>query len=138
MIEALKRRNRTLLEMHAGMLFFGAVCQAAGVLFLNNPASYTVSLWFGIAFAIAGSIHMCRTLERALLRGGEASGIVTRGYLFRYAVVAAVLIVISMTAYLQPITHKLCNRLFHEEDPAAESLTEEAEAQEGEIPVQNI
>ena len=75
---------------------------------------------------------------------------VTRGYLFRYFLLAVVLVIISVTevmnplvfflgymslkvtAYLQPITHKLCNRLFHEED--LDPLPEEPEAQEGEIP----
>ena len=144
-----------LLEMQLGMVFFGVVCQAAGVWFVEDKGNYTLSLWFGVAFAVAGSIHMCRTLDRALLSGGDASGIVTRGYLFRYCMVAAVLIVISVTgamnpltfflgymslkvtAYLQPITHKLCNKLFHETDPVAEPLEEEAAAQEGEIPAQN-
>lgn len=152
-IEALRKRNRTLLEMHAGMLFFGIVCQLPLAFFAGDKWKYAISLWFGIAFAVAGSIHMCRTLEKALLRGGDASGIVTRGYLFRYAMVAVVLIVISVTeamnplvfflgymslkvtAYLQPLTHKLCNRLFREEDPVAEPLPEEPEAQEGENPV---
>ena len=40
---------------------------------------------------------------------------------------------LKVTAYLQPITHKLCNRLFHETDPVAEPLAEEV-VQEGEIP----
>lgn len=151
-IEALRKRNRTLLEMQVGMLFFGIVCQLPGVLFAKERWNYTVSLWFGIAFAAAGSIHMCRTLEKALSSGADASGIVTRGYLFRYVIVAAVLIVISVTeamnplvfflgymslkvtAYLQPLTHKLCNRLFREEDPVAEPAPEEPEAQEGENP----
>lgn len=157
MIEAAKRMNRTLLEMHAGMLFFGAVCQIVGALAMacsGNGAfqgKYALSLWFGTAFALAGSIHMCRTLDRALLCGSDASGIVTRGYLFRYFLLAAVLVVISLTdamnplvfflgymslkvtAYLQPITHKLCNRLFREEDPVPLSEDELA-AQEGEIP----
>lgn len=150
-IETLRRQNRTLLEMHAGMLFFGLVCQVAGAIAIGNRWNFAESLWFGIAFAIAGSIHMCRTLDRALLSGSDAAGIVTRGYLFRYVTVAAVLIVISVTgamnplvfflgymslkvtAYLQPITHKLCNRLFHETDPVAEPLKEPG-AQEGEIP----
>ena len=155
-IEALRNRNRTLLEMHLGMLFSGIVCQMVGALAIGNRWNYALSLWFGVAFAFAGSIHMCRTLDRALLSGSEASGIVTRGYLFRYVMVAAVLIVISVTgamnplvfflgymslkvtAYLQPITHKLCNKLFCEEDPVAEALPEEPEVQEGEIPAQNI
>ena len=94
---------------------------------------------------------MCRTLDRALLCGGNASGMVTRGYLFRYFLLAAVLVIIALTdvmnplvfflgymslkvtAYLQPITHKLCNKLFREEDPVPLS-EEELAAQEGETP----
>lgn len=34
MIEAAKRINRTLLEMHAGMLFFGLLCQITGALII--------------------------------------------------------------------------------------------------------
>lgn len=150
-IETARKMNRTLLEMHMGMVFFGLVCQAVGTLIVENQKEYALSLWFGVAFAIAGSIHMCRTLDRALLSGGNASGIVTRGYLFRYCLVAAVLVVMAVTgvmnplvfflgymslkvtAYLQPITHKLCNRLFHETDPEPVS-EEELAAQEGEIP----
>lgn len=151
LFEAAKRMNRTLLEMHIGMLFFGIVCQLAGALAVKDQGRYALSLWFGVAFAFAGSIHMCRTLDRALLCGKDASGIVTRGYLFRYLLLAAVLVVISVTevmnplvfflgymslkvtAYLQPITHKLCNRLFREEDPVPLS-EEELTAQAGEIP----
>lgn len=151
--DRLKRMNRTLLEMHLGMLFFGLVCQLAGMFFVQEQGYYAISLWFGIAFALAGSVHMCRTLDRALRCGKDAPGIVTRGYLFRYAVVAAVLIVFSMTgalnplvfflgymslkvtAYLQPITHKLCNGLFGETDPVPEPLAEESDAQEGKLPV---
>ena len=40
---------------------------------------------------------------------------------------------LKVTAYLQPITHKLCNKLFHEVDPEPVS-EEEFAAQEGEIP----
>ena len=150
-IETARKMNRTLLEMHLGMIFFGFVCQAVGLFVVNDQKEYALGLWFGVAFAVAGSIHMCRTLDRALLCGSDASGIVTRGYLFRYVLVAAVLVVISVTgvmnplvfflgymslkvtAYLQPITHKLCNMLFDETDPVAEPLAEDV-VQEGEIP----
>lgn len=153
MVEAARRMNRTLLEMHIGMVFFGLVCQAVGALIVSDQREYALSLWFGVAFAVAGSIHMCRTLDRALLCGSDASGIVTRGYLFRYFLVAAVLVVIAVTgvmeplvfflgymslkvtAYLQPITHKLCNKLFHEVDPEPVP-EEELAAQEGEIPAE--
>jgi len=142
-IESLRKVNRTLLEMHVGMAFFGLVCQVVGAFFVEDQLKFALGLWFGIAFAFAGSIHMCRTLDRALLGGGNASGIVMRGYLFRYAIFAAALVLVSLTevmnplvfflgymslkvtAYLQPITHKLCNRLFCETDPKAEPLVEE-------------
>lgn len=151
-IEALKKRNRTLLEMQIGIVFFGLICQLAGSLTVEGQRAYAASLWFGIAFAFAASIHMCRTLERALWCGKDASAIVVRGYFFRYAVVAGAAILLSLTkvlnplvfflgymslkvtAYLQPITHKLCNKVFHETDPVPEPLEEEPDTQGEEIP----
>ena len=152
-IGELKKRNRTLLEMQIGMVFFGLVCQIAGALLVENQAAYAVALWFGIAFAFAASIHMYRTLERALWLGKDAPGVVTRGYIFRYVMVAAVAILLCMTevmnplvfflgymslkvtAYIQPITHKLCNKLFSETDPVPEALQEELISQGEEVPV---
>ena len=99
-----------------GMLFFGAVCQAAGALFAGNQGLYAKSLWFGIAIAMTAS----------------------SGYYFRYAIAVIIFVIISVTkvmnplvvflgymslkvtAYLQPITHKVCNRLLHETDTAPE------------------
>lgn len=153
-IEALRKRNRTLLEMQAGILFFGLICQLVGSFIVREQMHYAVSLWFGLAFAFAASIHMYRTLDRALWCGKDASAIVVRGYLFRYGMVAAAAIILSLTevlnplvfflgymslkvtAYLQPITHKLCNRLFHETDPVPEAIPEESGAQGEEIPAE--
>lgn len=136
--------------MHIGMSFFGLVCQIAGVLFAEDQLLYAGSLWFGIAFAFAASVHMYRTLDRALAAGTDASKLVTRGYLFRYGMIAFVLILISLTkvlnplivflgymslkvtAYVQPFTHKLCNMLFHETDPVPEALPDEEVSREGE------
>ena len=152
-IEKLKQKNRTLLEMQIGMAFFGLVCQIVGALLVENQMAYAVSLWFGVAFAFAASIHMYRTLEKALWLGGDASAVVTRGFIFRYALVAAVAIILCMTevmnplifflgymslkvtAYIQPITHKLCNKLFSETDPVPEPLPEELVSQGEEVPV---
>ena len=89
MVEAARRMNRTLLEMHIGMAFWGLVCQIAGALVMALcgygvfQGRYALSLWFGVAFAFAGSIHMCRTLDRALLSGGNAGGIVPRARFLR-------------------------------------------------------
>lgn len=136
--------------MHIGMLFFGLVCQVAGVFIMEDQIRYAGSLWFGIAFAFAASIHMCRTLERAMAGGADASKLMLRGYLFRYGMITFVLILVSITgvlnplviflgymslkvtAYIQPLTHKICNILFHETDPIPEAMPEEDVLQEGE------
>ena len=150
MIETLKKTDRTLLEMHTGMLVFGLVCQLAGFLLAKNQRQYAVSLWVGVALAVAGSIHMARTLDRALPQGANASRTITMGYLIRYVAVAIVFAVIflegtlnpvivflgymslKVTAYLQPITHKLYNRLFHETDPVPQDMPEEETVSEDE------
>ena len=143
MIKCLKRADRTLLEMHTGMMVYGIVCQTAGVFFAKDQMRYASSLWFGILFAVTASIHMARTLDRALTDSASASKMITRGYIFRYLMVIVVLAVISVTdvmstlivflgymslkitAYLQPFTHRFYNMLFHETDPVPQALPEE-------------
>lgn len=142
-MKSLKKADRTLLEMHTGMLLYGIVCQMAGVFFAGNRLKYSVSLWFGILFAAVASIHMAKTLDRALRSGQAAAKIITAGYIFRYLMVAAVLAIVGVTgtldalvvflgymglkitAYLQPLVHKLYNRLFHETDPEPWPLPDE-------------
>ena len=135
MTEKLKGADRTLLEMHTGMLCFGHICQIVGSFFASDQGLYAGSLWFGIAFAMVGSIHMARTLDRALACGDGAAKVITRGYVFRYIMIIVIMGIIAVTkvlnvlvvflgymslkaaAYIQPFTHKLYNRLFHETDP---------------------
>ena len=144
-IENLKKKNRTLLEMHVGILIFGLVCQVVGAFLVKEQWYYAKSLWFGILFAIVASVHMYKTLDRALWYGEDASKLVVRGYLFRYLMVVVILAVIAVTkvmdplvvflgymslkvtAYLQPITHKLCNKVFNETDPIPEPLEEDSQ-----------
>ena len=145
----LKKADRTLLEIHTGMLLYGIVCQIVGVFFADDRLRYASSLWFGILFAVTASIHMAKTLDRALADSASASKVITRGYVFRYFMVIVILAVISVTdvmdtlivflgylslkitAYLQPFTHKFYNMLFHETDPVPQELPEE-EAREPE------
>lgn len=147
-IEVLKKRDRTLFEMHMGMLAFGIVCQVTGAFFVQDQGQYALSLWSGVAFALAGSIHMARTLDRALSCGGDAAKIVTRGYLFRYGMVVLVMVVaavskvmnplvvflgymsLKVAAYLQPFTHKFCNWIFSETDPVPGPVEETAAPEE--------
>lgn len=144
MVAGLKKLNRTLLEMTIGLLFWGIACQIVGAFFVHEQGYYARSLWFGILFGLASLVHMYRTLDRALDFGEkDANKRIFRGYLFRYVLFAAVLIIIMITevmnplvvflaymgmkvaAYLQPFTHKLCNRIFHETDPVPQALPEE-------------
>lgn len=149
MIRLLKRADRILLEMHTGMLLYGIVCQAVGMFFAEAQGRYAGSLWFGILFAAVSSIHMANTLDRALDCGDAAARVITRGYAVRYLAVACILAVIAVTdvlntlivflgymslkvtAYLQPLTHKFYNLIFHESDPIPQALPDEETPEAG-------
>ena len=142
--KTLKKINRTVLEMHLGILAFGMICQIIGAFLVQRQGYYAASLWFGILLALCSVIHMYRTLDRALdYDEKNASRIIFIGYLTRYVLLVVFLIIISITevmnplivfmaymslkvtALLQPFTHKLCNKLFHETDPIPEPLPDE-------------
>lgn len=143
MVERLRKKNRTLLELQAGIVFVGVVCQFVGAFFVERQGYYAKSLWFGVLMSLAASVHMYRTLDRGLDYGADASKVIFRGYLFRYAFLIFVLAVVMVTevmnplvlfmgymslkvaAFLQPFTHKFSNAFFHETDPVPEPLPEE-------------
>ena len=147
----IKSGDRTLLEMHLGQIALGLICQVAGLLFADRPGRFSLGLWFGVAAAMAAAVHMARTLDRAFLSGDRAAKVITRGYLFRYLAVIFFLVIAAVTdvfhplvfflgymslkgtAYLQPLTHKLLNRLLHETDPVPQPVSEEAVSQETQI-----
>ncbi len=139
----MKRINRTVLEMISGILFIGIVCQIVGVFVVTRQGFYAAGLWTGILLACLSTVHMYRCLDRALdFAEGDASKIITGGYLIRYVVLAVILGVIMMTevmnplvvfmgymslkvtAFIQPFTHKICNKIFHETDPVPMALPE--------------
>lgn len=148
MTDFLKKADRTLLELHTGMFFAGILCQAAGLAFAPDRLRYTESLWFGILIGIAGSLHMARTLDRAMLDGADSRKVITGGYVLRYTFLTVLMAAVAMTdvmdvlvtfmgymtlkvaAYLQPITHKIYNRLFHETDPVPDMAPAEGELPE--------
>lgn len=156
MVEALRKKNRTLLEMHLGILFLGIVCQAVGAFLVKNQFFYAKSLWFGILLSMVSAAHMYRTLDRALdLEEKTAAKVIFRGYLIRYVLLVVFLLIIiytkvmnplivfmaymtlKVTALIWPITHKLCNRFFHEADPIPEPVSDEVSNEEGELSAKN-
>lgn len=131
-----KKINRTLLEMQMGLFVWGILCQFIGAFFVKEQAYYAKSLWFGILFGVLSLIHMYRSLDRALdYEEKSAAKMISRAYLTRYVLFVVILSIIMVTkvmnplivflaymgmkvaAFLQPITHKVCNKMFHETDP---------------------
>ncbi len=146
MIEKIKKINRTLLELWLGILFTGLVLQLAGMWFTEEKLLYAAALWPGIVLAWIMVYHMYHTLERTLDLGNGAQKAATIANLVRYGCIVVVFLIILATkilnplitfmglmsvkvaAYLQPFTHKLCNKIFHETDPIPEPLRSEDEA----------
>lgn len=147
MIEKIKSINRGLLELILGILILGIVCLLAGVFWVKDPGLYAAALILGVVLALITAYHMYRTLDKALDLGADAAKVVTRANLIRYSCIVAVfglvwlsgrlnplitflgLITLKFAAYMQPLTHKVCNKIFHEVDPIPVSL-EELEKQE--------
>lgn len=137
--------------MHAGILFWTVIFGMAGAaLPLGRwwgmaKGMYIGSLCAAALAAVASLMHMHRCLERALSRdGGDAQKMIFRGYVIRYAAAAILIIAAAMTdilhpvvlclgyillmkatAFSQPFTHKLFNKLFHETDPIPEPVSDE-------------
>ena len=147
MIEKWKSVPRALLELRLGILFTGLVIQLVGMWFAENWILYTVALWIGIIVALWMVHHMYLTLDRALDLGAGAQKAALTANLVRYGCVVIVFMAILLTevlnplitfmvvmsvkvaAYLQPFTHKLCNKIFHETDPIPQPMQEEEETQ---------
>ena len=149
-IETLKNRNRTLLEVNTGALFW--MIPGTAVCLLLPLQSWGLSrwewcfcIWTAALLVMVSLFHMHRCLDRALeFDEGTATKLIFRGYLIRYVSFALILIIITvadilnplvlclgyllmmkMAVYSQPFIHKLYNKLFHETDPIPEPLEEQ-------------
>lgn len=149
-LAVLKTINRTLLEMQLGIVFTCGVFQLIGAFIVKDQGLYAGSIWFGCALSLTSSIHMYRSLDRALASEKTAAKLIFRDYLIRYALIAVILLIIietgvlnplvvflaymslKVTAFIQPLTHKLCNKIFHETDPVPQPMPEEPAGEEPE------
>ena len=145
MRNTLKKINRTVLEMDLGILFLGVLAQIIGAFIAKDKMMYAGSLWLGVLLALAATYHMYRSLDRALDQPEKtAQKMIFRGYILRYVILIFILLVLmktevmnplifffsyvmcmKVTAFLQPLTHKLCNKMFHETDPIPQAMPEE-------------
>lgn len=132
MIKRLKQMNRGLLELNLGILFWGIAFLIVGCFLVSKPFLYAVSLMIGVLLALISTYHMYRMLERALELGEKASGTITAANLFRYVCIIIVFVLVWLTgklnpvftflglmtlkgaAYVQPLTRKICDKVFGE------------------------
>ena len=129
MTDRLKGINRGLLELSLGILFLGMICLIVGICLVEEPVLYAVALLLGVLLALITAYHMYRTLDRALDLGADASKAVTTANLIRYVCIIVVfglvwltglnplftflgLMTLKFGAYMQPLTHKVCNKIF--------------------------
>ena len=101
MINTLKKINRTVLEMDLGILFLGVSAQTATKMIIRAYVLRYVMLIFFLL---------------VMMKTGVMNPLI---FFFTYV------ICMKVTAFLQPLTHKLCNKLFHETDPIPQAMPEE-------------
>lgn len=118
-----------LPDLLIGILLYGVVCEAVGLIFVKDRLFYSVGLLIGILCAMGMAVHMAWSLNMALDLG--ESGAVKKMQLhnlLRYGIVVVVIFALwlsgignpvvaflgimglKVAAYLQPFTHKLFRR----------------------------
>ncbi len=132
MIKRLKEIHRGLLELCLGILFLGMLCLIVGIFLVKEPVLYAIALAIGVLLALLTALHMYRMLERTLGLGTDAVKVVTAANLIRYVCIVIVFMIVWLTgklnpfftflglmtlkagAYMQPLTHKVCRKIFRE------------------------
>ena len=143
MIEKIRKWNRTLLELEMGIAVYGAVCQLVAMWFVPDMLKFTIGLWLGILVAMISGLHMLRSLQSAFDGfEGNVTKKITGSAVVRYIATAVIFVLVAVTgvgeplatfagmmglkigAYLQPLIHKLYNKVFNESDPIPMSMEE--------------
>ena len=128
--------NKTLLELIAGILIYGLLCQIIGLVFVEEKDAYSSGLWIGIVTAVAAALHMWHSLDVSLdYDENTASKKMQTQSIIRYVVIVLVMgltmingltnplaaflgiMGLKVAAYLQPFTHKLLFRFWKEKEP---------------------
>ena len=118
--------HSALVELWIGIMLLGVVLQIPILIFLERKGYYSLGLWLGIAAALIVAKHMEYTISKAIDAGeAGANKQMWLGYLIRYFGMAAFLAVLGITgfadviaafaglitlklsAYVQPLTHKI-------------------------------
>ena len=126
----LKRINPALPQLIVGILLYGIVIQITGMWFVNDKQAYTLGLWIGIALAMGMAINMAIVILDAVDAVATTGRTVRTGFwsVLRYVVVVGVFVAawyfelanplimflglmgLKVSAYLQPMFHKIISR----------------------------
>ena len=128
-----KGMDKTLLELSAGIIFWGILCQITAVWLVEDKTGYSIGLWMGVLLAVMAGIHMWWTLDRSLdFPQDTAVKLMTKYNIIRYLVIVVVMALIMISgfanplsaflglmglkvaAYIQPFTHKICAKFYKE------------------------
>lgn len=132
--------KRTVLELFIGILIFGILFEAVGMLFVKDRISYSIGILFGVIIAMVLTVHMAHNLDQALCWDEEyARKSVRSSAVLRYFGVAAAMVALAyfrignilscflgiMTlkaaAYTQPFVHKSINLILKIEEGGCEN-----------------
>ncbi len=102
----MKKINRTLSELLAGILAAGLMIQIVQLLvchfyvqFSAARVDFAAGLWIGILTAMGLAAHMYRSINRALdMNSTDAEGYMGKAYVFR---TAAILILAGLVTFLK-------------------------------------
>lgn len=143
MIKKMKSMNRALLELESGIVLYAVIGQMIGFFFRKSFWNYSIGWVSGIITAGLLAWHMWYTLDKALDFPESTVKKVRIAAVIRYLVCILVLVVLAVTnignpvagffgiwglkvaAYMQPFTHKFYNKIFHEQDPVPQPLSDE-------------
>lgn len=135
MIIDLIKKNRTLQELLCGIITFFIVSEALLMIFTKSWLYNSIGLVVGIIISIICAVHMAWGIEISVMLDEKSSIAVTRKYtVIRYLIMCVVLAVIGVFdigspvtliagymglkvgAYLNPIMHKVLEKIFGGED----------------------
>lgn len=121
-----KTDNTVLKDMIGTMILYGIVWQIVLLFIPGNHLKMAAGLWVGVAAGIGMAVHMKNSLDEALELGEKAAqSYLRKAYAVRYLTVVVVFVAVcglhianvltlfagvmglKLSAYLQPIMHKL-------------------------------
>ena len=143
--------HSALAELWIGISLSGVIGQIILAVFFERKGYESLGWWTGIVIAILMALHMEKTLSDALECDEKtATALVRKGFFLRYAVVLIVIgvmmlfpygdplaafagvMMLKLSAYIQPLTHKLSETVCGKEAFFREDLSGQWRAEEEE------